>query len=154
MSEFTGSGNRVRCVDCVHLVGIRCARKRAKVKPRKRRNCAIYNFRGEHVNRTTPEAMRVPYVDKSTRRLVKRMADLGIVPVAESPDSGGSFKPLPMPRSTATAGVLNIEQREEASGFTKDAPAGQEEQGFGNPAEPPAAPPVTEKDDESDSSGS
>jgi hypothetical protein len=82
------------------------------------------------------------------------MRELGIVPVAESPDSEQVYKPLEMPRSTATAGVLNVEQRDGEGSFMKDAPAGQEEQGFGNPEETPVVPSVTEKDDESDNSGS
>ncbi len=108
MNEFTGGAVKVRCIDCAHLSGKQCARKKTSVVPKKRRTCTLYAFKGEYINRTPAEAMRVPYMDKSARRLLRKMVNLGVIPVAESPDAEGSYKRIPMPRSTATAGVLGV----------------------------------------------
>lgn len=103
MSEFTGGKVKVRCIDCTHLSGARCALKNTKVSPKKRRICGVYNFKGEYVNRISPPARYVPNLDKSTQRFIRKFVRANIFPVA---DSEGGFKRIEMPRSTATAGVL------------------------------------------------
>jgi hypothetical protein len=129
MSEFKGSAYKVRCIDCVHLVGKRCSRKKTSTSPKKRRVCSLYGFKGEYENRTSPEALRVPYVDKNTRRLLRHMSELGIVPVTEAPDPSQGFKTFPMPRSTATAGVLDVKEQP-AAGETSEA---EQAHGFDRP---------------------
>ncbi len=151
MPEFTGEAGRVRCVDCTSLSGKHCARKNTSVAPKKRRTCSVYTFKGEYVNRTPPETMYLPYVDKGTRRLIRRMQRLGIIPVAESPDQEGGYKAVPMPRSTATAGVLNV--KPEAA----PEEAGPEEQGSTttlNPATTGPDIPGVRKSEDKDESGS
>jgi len=103
MGEFTGGGTKVRCVDCTHLSGTRCARKAAPVSPKKRRICGVYDFKGEYVNRTSPQAMYMPNVDKSVQRLLRKLLRNNIIPV---PAAGKEYKQFEMPKSTATAGVL------------------------------------------------
>lgn len=113
MNEFTGGTVKVRCIDCTHLSEKKCVRKKTSVVPKKHRTCALYHFKGEYINRTPAEAMYVPYIDNSTRKLLRKMSKLGIIPVAESPDAGGSYKRIPMPSSTATAGVLGVKNIED-----------------------------------------
>jgi hypothetical protein len=111
MSQFKGSKHRVRCVDCTKWVDARCVAKGDKVSPKKKRVCPIYEFKGEYENRTPAEAMYVPHVDKKTRRALKRLAGLGIVPVSadgsvtglDVRDGFAKVKTLPMPMSTATS---------------------------------------------------
>ncbi len=151
MSEFTGERNRVRCVDCNYLSGTHCSKKNIKVAPRKRRTCAVYGFKGEYTNRTSPEAMYIPYVDGSTRRLLRKMIKMGIVPVAHSPENDSQYKGIPMPRTTATAGVLSVKP-EHVPGEV-----GPEDQGITtilNPASKVPEVQKSEEKDESDSSGS
>ncbi len=156
MSEFTGAGNKVRCVDCVSLSGKHCVKKNTGVAPKKKRTCAVYSFKGEYINRTSPEAMYIPYVDQGTRRLIRKMQKLGIVPVAESEGPEGGYKAVPMPRSTATAGVLNVKPQ------ASPEQAGPEEQGCTTTENPESVGPdgvipgvwKSEEEDDSDSSGS
>lgn len=131
MSEFTGSGVKVRCTDCTHLSGTHCVRKKTKVGPKKHRTCNVYDFKGEYVNRTSPQAMYIPNVSKSTRRLLRKMFEAGILTARGDPDSTKTFS---MPKSTATAGVLQY-----------GAPEHVGEQ---------AVSPGSEEEDESDNSGS
>lgn len=120
MSEFLGNSNRVRCIDCVSLTGKHCSKKNIKVSLRKRRICNVYDFKGEYINRISPEAMRVPYTDKKTRRLLRKVLNSDIVPVVESSDgiykpafgTQGTDKALVMPRSTATAKVLTTKEKQ------------------------------------------
>lgn len=160
MSEFVGGGSRVRCVECTHLSGGSCSFKKTKVTPKKRRICDAYNFKGEYVNRTSPEAMYTPYVDGNTRRLIQKMIKLGIVPVGQDLEANQRYKPtnlrsekfdgcLEMPKSTATAKIIATEAREEGMVQHLGSP---EEQGFGAPFEPEAATTVKVEDDESNNS--
>ena len=112
MSQFTG-GTKVRCVDCTHLSGNMCDKKSISVSPKKRRACGMYEFKGEYENRTPAPSIYMPHVDKATRKMIRRLIELGIVPVRE--DGSLAFHPdgsvltpqtVEMPRSTATAGVL------------------------------------------------
>ena len=153
MGEFTGGTSKVRCVDCNYLLGTRCSKKNNKVSPRKRRSCTIYDFKGEYINRVSPEALRVPYTDKSTQRLLRRMLKLGIIPVTETANQESIYKPILMPQSTATAGILSVKPQVEQGGGSP------EEHGFGSSSpqtSDPEAPGVwkSEEKDESDSSGS
>lgn len=122
MSEFIGGVRRVRCIDCTHLSGIHCSKKDTKVSSRKRRICGVYDFKGEYVNRVSPEALHVPYVDKSTRRLLRKMTRLGIIPVSAATEQEPVYKPVAMPRSTATAGVLSVKPEHVPVGVGQDAP--------------------------------
>ncbi len=153
MGEFTGGAVKVRCIDCDHLSGKQCARKKTSVVPKKRRTCTLYDFKGEYINRTPAEAMRVPYMDKSTRRLLRKMVNLGVIPVAESSDAEGSYKRIPMPRSTATAGVLGVKNIDD-----KMLEGSQEgSQGSSTPAEedvPASTANTSEDNNGQDSSGS
>ena len=97
MSEFSGSKNKVRCVDCTNLSGNHCLAKKVKVAPRKRRVCKKYNFAGEYDNRETMYGRYVPNVDRNTRRLLQRFANLGIQPVSE-----GQSSLITVPKTTAS----------------------------------------------------
>lgn len=119
MSQFTG-GNKVRCVDCAHLSGNMCGKKSISVSPKKRRSCGVYSFKGEYENRNPPPSMYMPHVDKKTRQMIRRLIELGIVPVRE--DGSMAFHPdgtaltpqtVEMPRSTATASVLETKATEQ-----------------------------------------
>jgi hypothetical protein len=118
MSTFEGGKTRVRCVDCVRLSEDgRCSSKEASVAPRKRRSCASYQFKGEYVNRTAVQGTYVPYMDKKTQRIVRRLLELGVVPVREnSPPTFNTPDVSPLtkqvvsaPRSTATPQLLGVE---------------------------------------------
>lgn len=116
MGEFTGGNSRVRCIDCAHLSGKMCSRKNAKVAPRKRRICAVYNFKGEYENRETIPGRYMPPLDKKTRRFLKRMYEMGISPVVPDQDEEHpGYKRLPMPASTATAKVLGMQEADETA---------------------------------------
>jgi len=156
MTEFAGATIRVRCVDCVSLSGKHCVRKNISVSPKKKRVCGVYTFKGEYANRTSSETMYLPYIDKSTRRLIRKMQRLGIVPVANSSEEESGYKAVPMPRSTATAGVLSV--KPEAS----PEQAGSEDQGCTTTENPESVGPdgaipgvwKSEEKDEPDSSRS
>lgn len=114
MSQFEGNKRKVRCADCTKWVESRCVAKDVKVSPKKKRICPIYEFKGEYENRTPAEARYMPHVDKKTRRTIRKLVELGIIPVSEDGDvdmSGGyaKVKSLPMPSSTATAVDLGEE---------------------------------------------
>ena len=117
MTQFEG-GNKVRCTDCTKLSGSRCVAKNVKVKPKKKRTCTGYQFKGEYENRTPAEAVYIPHVDPKTLKLLKRMAKLGILPVSEDgtiETAGGFFreKTLPMPSTTATASLVGMKSKED-----------------------------------------
>lgn len=78
MSKFEGGKRRVRCVDCTKLSGKMCTAKNTSVAPSKRRLCKAYEFKGEYANREPLESVYVPYVDKNTRRLMKKLMKLGL----------------------------------------------------------------------------
>lgn len=78
MAEFVGSSNKVRCADCTKLLGNKCTAKSAKVSPKKRRTCSLYEFKGAFENRTPLESVYVPYMDKNTRRMLKKLMKLGL----------------------------------------------------------------------------
>jgi hypothetical protein len=82
MSEFSGSTSKVRCVDCTRLQGNICSAKKVKVAPKKRRSCGSYSFSGEYENRTSLDSMYIPYVDKKTKKLFRKLSELGIIPVS------------------------------------------------------------------------
>lgn len=80
MSQFKG-GNKVRCVDCTKLSGNICSAKKTSVAVKKRRTCNQYNFKGEFSNSTPLPATYVPYVDKKTKKLMKRLMNMGVLPM-------------------------------------------------------------------------
>jgi hypothetical protein len=80
MSQFEG-GNKVRCVDCTKLSGKTCVAKSVTVSVKKRRTCGQYNFAGEYVNSTPLPATYVPHVDKKTKRLLKKLMQMGVMPM-------------------------------------------------------------------------
>ena len=92
MSLFKGSNYLVRCVDCVNFTGSHCSLKKSKVSPKKKRTCDIYAFKGEYHNRTPAEATYVPYVDPGTRKLIKKLARLGVLSNYEHPVHPRQFK--------------------------------------------------------------
>jgi len=98
MSKFEG-GNKVRCVDCSRLSGAVCSAKGSKVSIKKRRSCGRYVFGGEFVNRCSADAVYVPHVDPKTRRLMRKLMKMGVLPDGQqspvpAPPSGGSIEPL------------------------------------------------------------
>jgi hypothetical protein len=123
MSQFEGGKLRVRCTDCTKLSGNQCTVKKTKVAPKKKRLCHLYEFKGEYENRTPVEASYVPYMDNKTKRLIKRLLKLGIVPVADdgSVETRGGFartKTLQMPATTATAQLVGNKEQEDPLIYT------------------------------------
>jgi len=117
MAQFEG-GNKVRCIDCTKLSGSHCNAKNAKVKPKKKRTCTMYNFKGEYENRVPCASIYMPPIDKKTRKMIKRLLEMGVVPVAEdgSVQTEGGFartKSLLMPASTATAALVGTKVEED-----------------------------------------
>ncbi len=112
MSQFSGVTKlKVRCTDCIKLTGTHCIAKNTKVAPKKKRLCSVYKFKGEYENRTPAEATYMPHIDKKTRKMIKRLLDLGVVPVAEDgsiemQDGFARTKTLPMPATTATTPLI------------------------------------------------
>jgi hypothetical protein len=109
MSQFNG-GPKVRCIDCTRLSVNRCTVKDVKVSSKKRRVCKQYDFKGEFVNRTPADSIYVPYVDKNTKRLMKRLSKLGILPVTGERPSADADPYVgvglnTMVQSTATAAI-------------------------------------------------
>jgi hypothetical protein len=80
MAQFEG-GNKVRCIDCTKLSGKTCTAKSTSVAVKKRRTCGVYEFKGEYVNSTPLPATYVPHVDKKTKKLMKQLARLGVMPM-------------------------------------------------------------------------
>lgn len=122
MSQFQGSSNKVRCVDCVKLSGKNCTAKKTKVAPKKRRLCSSYVFKGEFENREPLPAVYMPPIDKKTLKMIKKLMAMGITPVAD----GGDLQVTPegkvlqqqsfeMPKSTATASVVGMKSNEDAA---------------------------------------
>lgn len=115
MSQFEGSKIKVRCADCSKLSGNRCTAKNTTVAVKKKRLCSIYEFKGEYQNRTPAEAIYVPHVDKKTRKMIRKLLDLGVIPVSGdgTPQTFTKTKELPMPSTTAVpAGVDNKEEED------------------------------------------
>lgn len=117
MSQFEG-GNKVRCVDCTKLSGNQCTAKGTKVKAKKRRTCSQYNFKGEFENRTPADAVYMPHVDPKTKKMIKKLLKMGVIPVAEDgsvdlKDGFARTKALPMPASTATASLVGTKSEED-----------------------------------------
>jgi hypothetical protein len=109
MSQFEGSAHRARCLDCTKHADKRCSTKGCKVSPKKRRTCGSYEFKGEYENRTTPEKIRIPYVDPKTVKLMKKLVRMGLtLPGTE----GSPQKTIPMPISTATGLIAPVEKKE------------------------------------------
>lgn len=117
MSQFNGGKNKVRCVDCVLLSDNLCKAKKTGVAPKKHRICTTYQFKGEYKNRAPIEGMYVPQIDKSTRRLIRQMIDLGIIKVHEN-GTPLQRESIEMPRTTATATLLSqrSDEREDLVG--------------------------------------
>ena len=117
MSQFNGGKNKVRCVDCTLLSGNMCTSKRIGVSPKKRRACTTYKFKGEFQNSEPIEGMYLPQIDKSTRRLIRKMVELGIIKVN---DEGVPLQRemIEMPKTTATAALLSqkADEREGLAG--------------------------------------
>jgi len=116
MSQFTGEGRRVRCVDCLHLQGKTCIGRKGTptVSPRKKRSCGAYGFKGEYQNSTPLESVYVPHVDPKTRQLMKKLAKLGVVPVSDADMREAGMRKIAVPSSTATASLLGTEVQESA----------------------------------------
>ena len=127
MSQFTG-GRRVRCIDCLHLQDNRCTGKKGTptVSPKKKRSCGTYDFKGEYQNSTPLESVYVPHIDPATRKLMKKLMKLGVVPVSDEDLRNEGMRRIAVPASTATASLPGIEAHEEPSMGGPDA-AEQEE---------------------------
>jgi hypothetical protein len=96
-------------LDCTKHADKRCSTKGCKVSPKKRRTCGSYEFKGEYENRTTPEKIRIPYVDPKTVKLMKKLVRMGLtLPGTE----GSPQKTIPMPISTATGLIAPVEKKE------------------------------------------
>lgn len=112
MTKFAGGKFQVRCVDCTKLSGNYCLAKNTNVKPKKKRTCTTYNFKGEYENRTPADAIYVPPVDKKTVQLMKKLMKMGVLTVkADGTPQLDEFEPgktLIMPVSTATAGLVGV----------------------------------------------
>ena len=131
MSEFKGSSNKVRCIDCTKFTGKICALKNVSVSPKKKRICNVYDFKGEFENRTVLESMYVPYVDKNTRKLMRKLMKLNVLPngrdlsieednrVVIEPNPGQLVIPF---TNTATAGVVNVGEVQSAPNQAEDRP--------------------------------
>lgn len=117
MSQFNGGKNKVRCVDCVLLSGNLCQAKGVGVSPKKHRTCPKYQFKGEYQNRETAEGTYIPQIDKSTRRLIRQMLELGIIKVN---DDGAPMQRqmIEVPRTTVNAAML------QQKGDVAEAPVG------------------------------
>jgi len=118
MSQFEGGKSRVRCVDCTKLSGTQCSAKGTKVSPKKRRVCPSYEFKGEYTNRVPADAVYMPHMDSKTRKMIKRLLKMGVIPVADdgSVDMRDGFartKTLPMPATTATASLVGAQTQED-----------------------------------------
>ncbi len=79
MSTFNGDGLKVRCIDCTHFSGKKCATKNVKTSAKKRRTCNLYKFKGSFENREPAVALYIPYVSPQTRKLQKKMEKLGVI---------------------------------------------------------------------------
>ena len=117
MAQFEG-GNQVRCIDCTKLSGSHCNAKNVKVKTKKKRACTMYNFKGEYENRVPCASIYMPPIDKKTRKMIKKLLEMGVVPVAEDgsvemKDGFARTKSLPMPLSTATASLVGTKTKED-----------------------------------------
>lgn len=117
MTKFEGGKFQVRCVDCIKLSGNLCLAKKIGVKPKKKRTCTAYNFKGEYENRTPAEAVYIPPVDKKTVQLMKKLMQMGVITVntdgTPQLDEFEQSKALPMPASTATAGLVGVKPVED-----------------------------------------
>jgi len=120
MSKFEGNKFKVRCTDCSHLSDNKCARKGVSVSPKKRRICSLYDFKGEYANRESLPSSYVPHMDKKTRRMVRKLLNMGVVPVDEGGDvmvdEHGQVlqkQSFTAPRSTASAAAVGLEEKEQ-----------------------------------------
>lgn len=120
MSKFEGNKFKVRCTDCLHLSGNKCTRKGVSVSPKKRRTCSLYEFKGEYENRESLPSSYVPHMDKKTRRMVRKLLKMGVVPVDEGGDvmvdEHGQVlqkQPFTVPHSTATSTAVGFEEKEQ-----------------------------------------
>lgn len=123
MSQFEGGKIKVRCVDCTKLESGRCTAKGTKVTPKKKRTCNVYEFKGEYENRTPAESTYVPYVNKKTRKMIRRLLEMGVIPVAEDgsveiKDGFARTKTLPMPATTATATMVGTKDSDDSILYT------------------------------------
>ena len=125
MSQFTG-GRRVRCIDCLHLQGNKCVGRKdtPKVSPKKKRSCGTYDFKGEYQNSTPLESAYVPHIDPKTRKLIKKLMKLGVVPVTETDLQEGGMRQIEVPSSTATASLLGTEVQADGLMYEKDIDSG------------------------------
>jgi hypothetical protein len=114
MSQFTGEGRRVRCADCLHLQGKTCVGRKdtPTVSPKKKRSCGSYGFKGEYQNSTPLEATYIPYIDPKTKKLMKKLMKLGVVPVTDRDLQEGGMRKIVVPASTATASLPGIESQD------------------------------------------
>lgn len=103
MSQFSGQGIKVRCVDCTKLSGNTCSAKKGVVSPKKRRVCTAYEFKGEYKNREVAEGVYLPPMDKKTRKMVQRLIQAGVVPVRE--DGSVAYRPDGTPMVKRSVGV-------------------------------------------------
>lgn len=121
MGKFEGNKFQVRCTDCTKLSGNRCIAKDTKVKPKKKRICTIYNFKGKYENSTPIDTIYIPYIEKKTIRLMKKLMKMGVLQtnIGETQQVGGfeKVKTLPMPVSTATTGLVDTKPVEDLLGY-------------------------------------
>lgn len=129
MSQFKG-GRRIRCIDCLHLQGNKCTRRKdtPKVTPKKKRNCGVYEFKGEYANSTPLEATYVPHIDAKTKKLMKKLMKLGVVPVTEEEMQEVGMRKIQVPQSTATAGIIGTEVRSDGVDTIDPGEAGEKEE--------------------------
>jgi hypothetical protein len=77
-------------------------------------------FKGEYSNSTPLESVYVPYIDPKTKKLMKRLARLGVVPGTGREMKEAGAGRLVIPTSTATSPGLGIEKEEESLLWTPD----------------------------------
>ena len=127
MSQFEGNKLKVRCIDCTKFFGNRCAVKSTKVTPKKKRLCGVYDFKGEYENRTDAEAVYIPHVDRKTRKMIKKLLKMGVIPVAEdgsikTQEGFARTKEFPMPSSTATTVLTEVKAGEDPIIYRPESP--------------------------------
>lgn len=119
-------------MDCTKLSGHRCMAKQIKVKPKKKRTCTIYNFKGEYENRTPASAVYVPPVDKKAVQLMKKLMQMGVLTVkADGTPKLDGFEPgktLVMPASTATAGLVGVKPVDDPLNYQVQQQVSQEDE--------------------------
>jgi hypothetical protein len=86
--------------------------KDVSVSTNKPRVCNKYNFKGEYENSAPLPATRVPFVDKKTRKLMKKLQKLGVM--SGKPGAYPTAPPSAMFHSTATADIPVVGETQSA----------------------------------------